>query len=112
METLNRLWRVFFAAALVSIAVQQFIYAGFRPVILPPEPAWLGQSQFCMCVAGIMLILISATIVSGINSHVVAAYLGAVFLLMFVLNHLPYNIIHNLTFLAGWNNALKLLALS
>jgi uncharacterized membrane protein YphA (DoxX/SURF4 family) len=111
METYNKLWRLFFAIALVSIAVQQFICSGFRPVIMPPEPAFIGQSTFCMCVAGILMILISAAIISGINSHIVADYLGAFMLLMIILSHIPYNIKINPFFLAGWNDAFKLLAL-
>lgn len=111
MENYNKLWRLFFAIALVSIAVQQFICSGFRPVIMPPEPAFIGQSTFCMCVAGILMILISAAIISGINSHIVADYLGAFMLLMLILSHIPYNIKINQFFLAGWNDAFKLLAL-
>ncbi|WP_184543991.1 hypothetical protein [Mucilaginibacter sp. FT3.2] len=110
METLNRVWRLFFAVALVSIAIQQFICSGFRPVIMPPEPAFIGQSTFCMCVSGIMLILVSATIVSGINSHIVADYLGAFMLIILVLFHIPYNIKTNLTVLYMWGDAFKLLA--
>lgn len=111
MENYNKLWRLFFAIALVSIAVQQFICSGFRPVIMPPEPAFIGQSTFCMCVASILIILISAAIISGINSHIVADYLGAFMLLMIILSHIPYNIKINPFFLAGWNDAFKLLAL-
>lgn len=110
METYNKVWRAFFAVSLIAIAVQQFIYTGFRPVIMPPEPAFIEQSTFCMCVVSILLILISIAIMAGINSHVVADYLGASLLLMLVLFHIPYNIKTNLSNLGGWTNALKMLA--
>jgi uncharacterized membrane protein YphA (DoxX/SURF4 family) len=111
METYNKVWRAFFAFSLIAIAVQQFIYTGFRPVIMPPEPAFIGQSTFCMCVASILLILISIAIIAGINAHVVADYLGASLLLMLILFHIPYNIKHNLNNLGGWTDAFKMLAL-
>lgn len=110
METYNKVWRVFFAVSLVSIAILQFICTGFRPVIMPPEPAFIGQSTFCMCVSGIMLILVSAAIIFGINSHVVADYLGAFMLLIIIIFQIPYNIKTNLLFLGGWGDAFKLLA--
>ena len=111
METYNKVWRAFFAFSLIAIAVQQFIYTGFRPVIMPPEPAFIGQSTFCMCIASILLILISIAIIAGINAHVVADYLGASLLLMLILFHIPYNIKHNLNNLGGWTDAFKMLAL-
>lgn len=110
METYNRVWRLFFAVALVSIAIQQFICTGFRPVIMPPEPAFIGQSSFCMCVSGIMLILVSAAIISGINAHIVADYLGAFMLIIILLFQIPYNVKTNLQVLYMWSDAFKLLA--
>ncbi len=112
METYNRIWRTFFAVSLVAIALLQFITVGFRGVIMPPEPAFIGQSSLCMCISGIMLILVSAAILFGLNSHVVADYLGAFMLLLVIAFQIPYNLRTNLHFLGGWGDAFKLLAYS
>jgi uncharacterized membrane protein len=112
MGTYNKVWRLFFAVALIAIAVQQFICSGFRPVIMPPHPEWLFSSTFAMCVSSILLILLSFAIVFNINAHEVAVYLGTVFLIMLILFHIPNQIISNLRFLGGWSDAFKMLALS
>lgn len=112
METYNKIWRSFFAIALIGIAVQQFIWNGFRPVIMPPQPDWLSGSTFVMCVSSILLILFSLAIIFNIKAHEVAVFMGTGFLIMLILFHIPNQIISNLYFLGGWGDAFKMLALS
>jgi hypothetical protein len=46
MENFNKIWRGFFAAGIIAIAVQQLYCGDLRPVIIPEGwPEWLQQGR-------------------------------------------------------------------
>lgn len=112
MTNSNKLWRAFFGLSIIAIAVQQFTYGAFRPVIMPPWPAALSGNVAVVWGGGILLIVASAAIILGIKTRAVATYLGVLLLLLLIAFHIPYGIQANLHFLGGWGDAFKLLAFS
>lgn len=112
MRTLNTLWRMFYGIAIIGIAVLQLVKASFMPVIIPSSVPYIATSITCVWMAGVLLI--SAGVLSmGFSkySRMAALGLGAFLLLLFLTLHLPYQLKTNLHFLAGWSDALKILAL-
>jgi uncharacterized membrane protein len=113
MEKYNTTWRLFYSIAIVGIAVQQLVLSSFMPVIVPSSIPYLPGCITCIWIVSIFLI-ITAGLAVGFNKYArgKALLLGAVLLLIFLFLHLPYQIQTNLHFLAGWSDALKILALS
>jgi uncharacterized membrane protein len=112
MENYNKLWRSFFAVSLIAIAVQQLIVGGIRPVIIPPSPVWLSDCMVCVWIGSILLIAASIAIIIDFGACAIAAYLGLVLLVLFLVFHLPYQLKTNLHVLGAWGDAFKILAYS
>ena len=112
METHNKIWRSFFAVALIALAIQQMVCADFRPLFIPLWPAWLPAKLVCMYIFSLALIVAGIAIILEKSARAVAALLGALFLLLLIVFHLPYQIKTNLHFLGGWGDAFKELAFS
>jgi uncharacterized membrane protein len=113
MRNLNTLWRVFYSIAIIGIAVLQMVKAGFMPVIIPSSIPYLPGCIACIWVVGLLMITASVLIIGSAKyGRTAALALGTFLLLLFVALHLPYQIETNLRFLAGWSDALKILALS
>jgi uncharacterized membrane protein len=111
MENFNRIWRAFFVIGLIGIAVQQFIFADFRPVILPQAyPAWLAHRQVWAWIFGLILIAASMAILFEIKARAVSLVMAAVLLLvvlLFQISGQPYP-----NHLGVWTNPFKELTLS
>jgi len=96
------------------MAILQIIYADFRPVFLPEWPAWLHLPIWAYIFAA-LLIFPSILIIIGKEVRAASLFLGWLFLLFFLLGHVPYNLFvfpHSAWHVGVWVNALKELALS
>jgi uncharacterized membrane protein YphA (DoxX/SURF4 family) len=113
MENLNKLWRFFFAISFIAIALQQLIYADFRPVILPPSyPAWLLHRLVWTWVFSVLLIAACVAIIFEIKARSVSIILGSVLLLFVLVFHIPYQVSLSPLNLGAWSNTFKVLTLS
>ena len=113
METYNKLWRAFFAVALIALAIQQLICADFRPVAVPPSyPAWLPARLLCTWLFSLFLIAAGLAILFEKKARQASLLLGGVLLLFVFLFHIPYELNLYPTQLGSWSDPLKCLVLS
>ncbi|MES1217566.1 MAG: hypothetical protein ABUT20_18800 [Bacteroidota bacterium] len=114
MKNLLPLGRCFYGIGIIGIAVQQFIYSEFRPVILDYWPASIpGQSIWAYIIGGI-LILAGAIIIFSNKARTISLGLGILFFILFVCFHVYYQVfLSPYDFhLGNWTNPLKELAFS
>lgn len=114
METLIKAGRKFYGICLAGLGLQQFIYAGFLPVILPAWPSWIPGPVLWAYLFGAVLIGAGTAILFEWRGRTVALVSGGVFFALFLLGHVPHLIFFNphSNHLGTWTNALKMLALS
>ncbi len=113
MEKYNNVWRIFFAIALIALAIQQLICGDFRPVFVPPLfPSWLPARAVCNGLFSLFLIGASVAMVAKRKARSASLLLGGVLLLFVVLLHIPYELNLNPAQLAAWSDPLKCLTLS
>ena len=114
MENLIKAGRAFYAIGIVGIAIQQFLYADFRPVILPVWPSWIPWLAAWAYLAGAALVVAGAVILFAKNAGTVSLFLGGAFLLLFLCFHVTNQLfISPYGFHLGlWTDPLKELAFS
>jgi uncharacterized membrane protein len=114
MKNLIKAGRAFYAIGIAGIGVQQFIYADFRPVILPQWPEWIPWLTGWAYLGGAALIIAAAVIIFSKNAGKTTLVLGTAFLLFFLIFHVTYQLfISPFSFHLGlWTDPLKELALS
>lgn len=112
MQKLIKTEQVFFGIAIAGFGVQQFIYPGFRPFIIPEFPSWIPGHNCWIWLTGAALIMAGVAIISGWRGRVVSLYTGAVLLLFLLAFHLGYRIQNSPEILGAWTDQFKLLALS
>ena len=114
MEKLIKSGQVFFGIAIAGLGVQQFLYAGFRPVILPAWSSPLYGIAFWAYLAGAALTAAAFAIIFEKQGRVISLWLGGLFLAFFCLGHVPFELFADpySQHLGTWTNALKELALS
>jgi uncharacterized membrane protein len=114
MKNLTRAGRAFYAIGIAGVGIQQFIYADFRPVILPQWPSWIPWITVWAYLAGVALIIAGAIIIFSKNAGMTALVLGIAFLLFFLAFHVTYQLfVSPYSFHFGsWTDALKELAFS
>lgn len=112
MQPLKLPGKLFYGLGIAGIGVLQFIYPGFRPVILPIPPESTQHLNFLVYLIAAILVL--AGLFIGLLQQVksVAFFLGIFLLLFFLAGHLPNRLMHNAGMLGAWTNALKILALA
>ena len=109
MEKYNKLWRLFFAIGMITIAVQQMALAIFVPVVIPLWPAWLPGQLVCVYVFGLALVTACAAIIFEKKARNASLLMAAVFLLLLLLFQVPgqlfgpYSPLH----IGLWTNAFK-----
>jgi uncharacterized membrane protein YphA (DoxX/SURF4 family) len=113
MERLTKAGQVFFGICIAGHGIQQFIYPGFRPVLIPEWPTWMpGSLSFWVYLTGAMLTLAGVAILVGWKGRTVSLYTGMLLLLLLLVFHLPHRFNNSPEILGAWTNALKLLALA
>jgi uncharacterized membrane protein len=104
--------RVFFAVGLIAIGCQHFLFRQFVPMVVPRWPAWIPGRLFWVYLVGMILIVGGGAVLSGIKARLPATLLGGLFLLSFVLLHIPANVMAGVAGLGGWTGALKAFSLA
>jgi uncharacterized membrane protein len=114
MQYYIRAGRIFYAIGMAGLGIQQFIYADFRPVILPEWPAWMHGSPIGAYLSGLAFIIAGILILLNKKAGMVSLLLGGFLLVLFIVFHTPYLlfIIPYSFHLGSWTDALKELALS
>lgn len=109
MEKLNKTGQIFFGICLAGLGLQQFIYPGFRPFLIPEWPSWIPGTTVWVYISGAALILVGLSIVLNWKAIAISWYTGLAFLLLLLLFHLSYRFNHNPESLGAWTNELKVL---
>jgi uncharacterized membrane protein YphA (DoxX/SURF4 family) len=112
MQQLKSTGKIFYGLGIAGIGSLQFIYAGFRPVILPIPPEATQSLNFFVHLTAAILVVGGLSIVFTKNVKTISLFLGLFFLLFFIIGHLLNRIKYNPGILGAWTDALKLLALS
>lgn len=116
MERILKISSWLYAVAIAGLAVQQFAYGDFRPVVLPATwPAWLHLWSIWAYLSGAVLLAAAVLLVMGKRRRSVAMGLALVFLVLLLVFQVPYFLfvsqyapIH----LGLWSDPLRELALS
>jgi uncharacterized membrane protein len=114
MEKLIRTGHIFYGTAMAGIAFQQFYYADFHGMILPPLHSWIPGLSFWAYFTGALLMAAGAAIIFEKKARTVSLILGGILLAVFCFYYIPYEIIVDPYYrhLGSWGNAEKELALS
>lgn len=102
--------RISYGIGIAGIGALQFVYPGFRPVLLPISVG--SDLNILVYLLGLALVLAGLYIAFGKSIKTVALSLGLGLLLLFVFGQLPNLLSKSPEVLASWINPLKLLALS
>jgi uncharacterized membrane protein len=112
MDKLNKAGQVFFGICLAGLGLQQFLYPGFRPVLIPETPSWLPAPQIWVYFTGALLIGVGLIIIFNLKAATISFYTGFVFLVILLVFQLPFQFKHNPESLGAWTNPLKLLTIA
>jgi uncharacterized membrane protein len=109
MKMLIKTGRICFAIGLAGFGIQQFVYPGFRPFLIPHWPDWLPDSQIFVYLSSLVLLFAAASVITNIRPKQTSLALGAFFLILFIIFHVPLQLSENPGQLGAWTNALKIL---
>jgi len=112
MEPLKSIGKVFYGLGIAGIGSLQFVYPGFRPVLLPIPPEATQSLNFLVYLSGAVLVFAGILIAIRKNVKTISLFLGFLFMLFFIIGHLPNRLANNPGSLGVWTDALKILALS
>jgi uncharacterized membrane protein len=104
--------RAFFAIGLIGMGVQHFFFRQFVPMVVPMWPEWIPGRLFWVFLVGTILIAGGGAILAGVKARLAAMLLGALFLLSFLLLHIPANLRSGVWSVEGWADALTALTLA
>lgn len=107
-----RTGQIFFAIGMIGIGCQQFFFRQFLPMLAPFWPAWIPGRLLWAYLVGTILIAGGISILSGLKPRTAATLLAGLFLLSFVLLHIPANVMAGVKTLGGWSEALKAISLA
>jgi len=112
MQPLQLAGKLFYGIGIAGIGVLQFIYPGFRPVLLPIPPEDTQHLNFLVYLVAAILVIAGLFVAFMQQVKPVAHGLG-IFLMLFVIaGHLPQRLINHPGILGAWTDALKLLGLA
>ena len=112
MDRLLTAGRVIFALGIAGLGLQHFFFPGIRPVFVPPFFEGLANATPLVYLSGIGLIAAGGFILVNFKAKSTLLILSVVFLLLFLMLHIPSNLIQDLISPGAWTNALKVLAFS
>ena len=95
MENLIRTSRAFYGAGIAGIGVQQFIYSGLRPMLLPFWPSSIPGQTTWAYVMGAVLILAGIIIAVSKGARMISIGLGVFFFLLFLVFHVYHQVFLN-----------------
>ncbi|MDP4216357.1 MAG: hypothetical protein Q8927_09155 [Bacteroidota bacterium] len=102
----------FFGVTLIGIGVLQVVFADFESVILPYWPDRFPGKLIGVYIASLGLIIPGMVLLLGKDLRKLCLWLGVAFLLLFLIGHLPYRLVHDLHSMGPWTNSLKTLTFS
>jgi uncharacterized membrane protein len=111
---LTKTARIFYGIGMMGIGIQHFIYSDFRPVIIPPGPAWL-HTPILAYLVGAAIVVSSTFIFLGKYTKTMALLLGSFLLLCLIFIQCAYILFvqpNSRAHLGLWTDPLKELALS
>ena len=98
--------RAFFSIGLIGMGIQHFFFRQFVPLVVPVWPAWIPGRLFWVFLVGTILIAGGSAILTGFKARLAATLLGLLFLLSFLLLHIPSNMRLGVSSVEGWADAL------
>jgi uncharacterized membrane protein len=104
--------RIFFALGLIGIGCQHFFFGQFIPLVAPIWPTAIPGRLFWVYLVGAILMAGGGAILAGVKARLAAMLIGALFLLSFVLLHVPGNLMARALSVEGWADALTALTLA
>jgi len=113
METLIKTGRACYGILMMTIGINQFIFADFRPAILPPWPSWRTSPEIAAYLTGIVFLAAGLAVVFSKKAKPVALALGCILLAVILFWHLPYILFiqpHLIRHLGVWGDVAKTLA--
>lgn len=112
MWNLVKAGRWFFAVCLIGLAGQQFYYADFRPVFVPPWPGRIPGEVILTYLFSTALIGAALAILLEKKARTAMLILGGVFLVLLLFCHIPYELMvdQSSKHIGVWSNAFKELA--
>ena len=112
MWNLVKAGRWFFAICLIGLAGQQYYYADFRPVFVPPWPGRIPGEAILAYLFSTGLIGAALAILLEKKARTIMLILGAFFLILLLFSHIPYELIVDQAskHIGVWGNAFKELA--
>ncbi len=108
MINLTTVGRTFFSFSIIGMATQQLFYPVFRNLFVPETPSWLANPEIWVYLFSLFLIGSSVMILFGKNKNV-PLILGLVFIILFLIAHVPYRLSQDLNNLGVWTIAIKCL---
>ena len=112
MKNLEITARIFYGLGIAGIGILHFMYAGFRPVILPIPPEATAGLSILVYLLGAFLVVAGVAIAAGKWVKLFSLLLAVALLLFFLFGHLPNRLTSMPTVLGVWTDALKILSLS
>jgi uncharacterized membrane protein YphA (DoxX/SURF4 family) len=92
---------------MIGIGCQQFFFSQFVPLVAPIWPKAIPGRLFWVYLAGTILVVGGASILSGVKARTSATLLGEFFLLSLILLHIPGNLKAGVTSWIGWAGAFE-----
>jgi uncharacterized membrane protein len=100
--------RWLFALSMIIFGIQHFMYAEFIATLVTP---WIPAHLFWVYFTGVGMIIVGLAVITGILGRLAATWLGVMFLLWFIVLHLPRAIAARNN-ADEWNSAFVALAFS
>ena len=111
MNIFTTIGRIFFGVGISGIGVMHFFPPGIRPIIMPGLTDIPSDLYFIVYSVAVLLISAGILISIGKKFNAIALLLGVIFLLLFLLGHLP-KFLSAGSYNDYWVNLNKVLALS
>ena len=99
--------RIFFAAGLVGIGIQHFIFSAFIPVMIPWWPIHILPGTLWAYIVGALLTAGGVCTLYEKYAKQSLIILAFFFLLSFILLHIPHNLLTNQFEIGSWTSAFK-----
>lgn len=99
--------RVFFAVGMIGIGCQHFFFGQFVPLVVPHWAASIPGRLFWVYLAGTILVVGGAAILSGFKARTAATLLGGLFLLSAVLLQVPGYVMAGVKVWVRWYSAFE-----
>lgn len=112
MENLIKGARIAYGIMVIGLAIQQLVYAEFRPVIFPPWPdAGILPAVFTYA-GSFAVVLVGLAILFERNARKLSLVLGVVLLFVLVFCQIPYELVMGFyKHLGSWSSAIKEMAI-